>query len=828
MFRSRYALPAAWMVCALPSVLLAQLPSTTLTALSPPGGKIGATFDVSIAASLESDAADKLLFSHPGIKAVAKTEPSALFAGKQVTLPGKFTVTVAADVPPGVYDARLVGPMGASNPRGFAVDQWNEHLEIAGNRPAEKAQAIEVGSVVNGTFEANAEDWFKFPAKKGTRLLVDVLAQRIDSKADATLVLYDAAGHELARSRDANRRDPFIDVVIPADGEYLVKVYDFIFAGGAEYFYRLAVHSGAYVDFVFPPVVRPGEKTKLTVYGRNLPGGSTSDVLVDGRPLDRLDVTVDVPADEPTDQRAAITLVRAVESLVDGREYRLKTSSGKSNAVLLGYAQAPVVIEAEPNDVLEKTQVVQIPCEVVGQFNPRGDLDAVQFEAKKGDVVAIEVISQRMGFAADPWLLVQRVVKGADGTIELKDVKEVDDETLNIGATMFNAAASDPYFKLVAPEDGVYRVVVRDLYGDARGDARLIYRLVLRKPQPDFRLIAIPATIAKGQNNTSGVGYKPAGTLIRSGEAGTITVVASRIDGYEGPIRVSIEGLPKGCIAPEAVFASKSEITPLTIIVPENTAHWSGEIRVVGKAEIDGREIRREARAAAILAPGDNKRSAEARMARSLVLAVGGNEVMPCIVELGEGKPVVGEQGAKITIPVKITRRNGFKDAVQLTPIGLPTYAKAQPLTVADKPMTLTIELDKAAPVGELTFAVSGVIPKFNYSLNKTDIEAATKLKAEAAKAAADVTKSLDEAKKKAAAAPKEQKAAADKVVVEVAEKVKSADAAKKAVDVRADAVIKAGTAKSINNVPVVSTLVTLKITEPAKKETAKKETAKK
>jgi len=158
-----------------------------------------------------------------------------------------------------------------------------------------------------------------------------------------------------------------------------------------------------------------------------------------------------------------------------------------------------------------------------------------------------------------------------------------------------------------------------------------------------------------------------------------------------------------------------------------------------------------------------------------------------------------------------------------LTPIGLPSYAKAQPMTLADKPLTLTIELEKTAPIGELTFALSGVIPKYNYTLNKADIDAATKLKAEAAKAAADLAKLLDDAKKKAAAAPKEQKAEADKVVAEAAEKVKSADAAKKAVDVRADAVIKAGTVKSIINVPVVSTLVTLKITEPAKKETAKK-----
>lgn len=811
------------MVCACAASARAQLPVTTLTSLQPSGGKIGSTFDVMIAAALDADGADRLIFSHPGIKAAAKTEPSALFAGKQAPVPGKFTVTVGADVPPGVYDVRLAGPLGVSNPRGFAVDQWNEVVEAAGNRPREKAQAVEVGTVVNGVFEANAEDWFKFPAKKGARVLIDVLAQRIDSKADATLVVYDAAGRELAGSRDVHRRDPFIDVVIPADGDYYVKAYDFIFAGGAEYYYRLAIHTGPYLDFVFPPVVRPGEKNKLTVYGRNLPGGSTSDVAVEGRPLDRLDVTVEVPADEPTDHRFAPALVRAAEALVDGREYRLKTNSGRSNAVLLGYAQAPVVVETEPNDDADKPRQVTIPCEVVGRFFPRGDLDAVQFDAKKGEVVAVEAIAQRMGYSSDPWLLVQRVVKGADGKIELKDVKELDDDTTNIGATAFNSTSGDPSFLLTVPEDGTYRVVIRDLYGDSRGDPRLMYRLVLRKPRPDFRLLALPVTIAKGQNNTTGASYKPMGTLIRGGDLGTVTVMASRIDGYDGPIRITVEGLPKGVIAAEAILAPKSEMTPVTIRVPEKTPPWQGTIRIVGRATIDGREVRHEARAGAIAAAGDNRRSAEARLAQEFALAVGGNDVMPCLVELGEGKPIVGEQGTKIEIPVNIVRRDGFKDAVQLTPIGLPTYAKVQAITVADKPMKLSIDLDKAAPLGELTFAVSGVIPKYNYARDKADVEAAKKLKDDAAKAAADVAKLVEEAKKKAAALPKEKKAEGDKLVAEATEKAKQAEAARKAIDAQADAIIKAGTAKSINNVPVVSTLVTLKITEPVKKETAKK-----
>lgn len=825
MLRHRYGLTVALIVCTSTITAHAQLPATTLQALQPPGGKIGSTFDVTITQASDAEEADKLLFSHPGITAKPKTESSPLFPGKEQPIANKFVVTVGADVPPGIYDVRLAGPMGVSNPRGFAVEQWAEAIETPGNTNAEKAQKIEFNSVVSGVAEANSEDWYKFPGKKGTRCLIDVAAQRIDSKTDSTLVVYDGNLKELARSRDVNRRDPFVDVVLPADGDYFVKVYDFTFAGGTDYFYRLAVHNGPYIDFVFPPVVQAGEKNKLTVYGRNLAGGSTSDVIANGRPLEKLDVVLDVPKDEATDRRALPSPARAAEGLIDGREYRLKTSGGKSNAVLLGYAQGPIVAEQEPNNTADKSQKVTIPCEYVGQFNPRGDIDSVQFDAKKGDVVAIEVTSQRTGLSTDPVLLVQRA-EVKDGKTEWRDVQEVDDEAKNIGLTALNSASSDPYFKLSVQQDTTYRVVVRDLYGDSRGDARLIYRLTLRKPQPDFRLLALPVTIARGQNNTSGAAYKPLGTLIRSGEIGTVTVMCLRIDGFDGPIRVKLEGQPAGVSVAEAILGARQELVPLAIRVPEKTAPWQGTVRIVGTAEIDGKQVTHEARGTSIIASGANNRPAEARVTQNVTLAMGGSDVIPFLVELGDGKPVVAEKGTKVTIPVKIIRKGDFKDGIQLSALGLPPYAKVTATTynVADKDPKVTVELDKDCPIGELSFAMTGVVPKFTYNRDKSAVEALNKTKADAAKASTAVAEAAAKAKKDAAAAPKEKKADADKAAADAVDKAKQADAAQKAIAARTDAAVKAGTGKSVQNVPVISTVVTLKITEPAPKEDKKSE----
>jgi hypothetical protein len=47
----------------------------------------------------------------------------------------------------------------------------------------------------------------------------DVEANRTGSPLDATMVILDAQGRELARSEDAHGFDPFLVLKAPADGE---------------------------------------------------------------------------------------------------------------------------------------------------------------------------------------------------------------------------------------------------------------------------------------------------------------------------------------------------------------------------------------------------------------------------------------------------------------------------------------------------------------------------------------------------------------------------------------------------------------------------------
>src|SRR6266852_8070323 len=130
--------------------LLAQLPLARLLTLFPPGGKVGSQFAV-VLTGADLDEASQLHFSHPDLSAKQKV-------GETNGLPeaNKFLVTIATNVPPGIYEARVVGRFGISNPRSFVVSDLPEAIAPATNSSRANAAAISLNTIINGHSEANA------------------------------------------------------------------------------------------------------------------------------------------------------------------------------------------------------------------------------------------------------------------------------------------------------------------------------------------------------------------------------------------------------------------------------------------------------------------------------------------------------------------------------------------------------------------------------------------------------------------------------------------------------------------------------------------------
>ena len=689
----------AAVVALLPGIARAQLPAPQLHALFPAGGRQGTIVEVRLAAGTDVDGANRLVFSHPHITAVQKTRPpGALEKGPQA-VPAEFTVAIHPDVPAGIYEARCVGRFGISNPRAFAVGNLPEQREPSDNRTAEKAAAIPLGSIVNGTADATANDYFKIALKKDQRVILDCWAERLDSRMDATLAIYDTGGRELAHDRDTNRRDPLLAFTAPADGDYIVKLYDFLYRGGSDYFYRLLVSTGPYIDFVFPPVALPGAKAGFTLFGSNLPGGAKVEGLTSrGRTLEQLTVEIEAPAGEATTELAVNSLLRPQDATLDGFEYRLATPAGESNPVLIGYVPAPVVSEQEPNDDPAKPQLVAVPCTFVGRFSPRGDYDWISFEAKKGDTYWIDTISQRLGLSTDPYVLIQRVTRNDKGEQQATDVQEVDDAGKGQGIPSFRPESDDPAYRFVAPEDGTYRILVRDLYGGSRGDPRLVYALEIRSAAPDFRLAAVPA---RHVNVTAPSDSAPGNPLLLRGGTEMVNVIALRRDDFAGAIDITVEGLPAGVTADKAIIPAGQNTTTVVLRAAEDAPAWAGTIRVLGKAKIADKDIVRVARAAAVEWPSPINQPPESRLARDLWLAVLDLDTAPFLADLGEGKAWEMSRAGKLEIPIKVVRRGDMKQPVTLTPIGLPPNVKAAVVTIAPEASEgkLALEIsDKAQP----------------------------------------------------------------------------------------------------------------------------------
>ena len=759
MFTNRRILITLGAIVSLISPLCAQLPGARLFTVAPLGGKQGTTFDLTVGGA-DLDDARELYFSQPGITASRKMAPPGPFQKLPQPVANVFTVTITPDATPGNCDVRVVSRFGVSNPRAFQIGTLAEVNEAEPNNQPAQAQVVALESIVNGAVGGGTDiDCFKISLKAGQHVFADCFAQRLDSRLDPVLVLCDAAGTEIERIRDANRRDPLADFTAPSDGDFIIKLYDAVYAGSPEHFYRMAITTAPRVDFVFPQAGVAGAKAPLVLYGRSLPGGQPAPgVTIAGKPLVKLPIEVDVPAGPATESLVTASTADSQSSPLDVFTYRLPAPLGVTDPLSIGFATAPVVLEVEPNNSPPAAQKVAAPCEVAGQFYPQNDEDWFAFDVKAGEVFVIEVFSQRLGTLTDPFLLVQHVKKNEKGEEQVQELQGMDDLGGNVGGANFDTGSDDSAFRLQSPADGVCRVFVRDQYSATSADPRNLYRLSIRREAPDFRLVAVPkfpGANADPNANPPNV-WNP---LLRRGGTDLFEVLALRRDGFGGEIQVTVEGLPSWVSSSSAVLGPGDTSAPLILTAAPDAVDWIGAVEVVGKARVGDKEVVRRARPGAVVWPGvENTIAPRSRVARSLVVGVT-SEAVAFTVE-APGGVLEMSRGGTLQIPVTLTRRGDFKGPVALAAVGLPANVGPKNITLDPNTATANFELgiQPGAPVGTYTFHLHAT-SQVSYSRNPEAVKAATDRKAELDQAVADAAAS--------AKVSAEAKAAADKTAGE-------------------------------------------------------------
>lgn len=176
------------------------LPLPRLLTTMPMGGKVGTDVEIVITGENIEDASE-LLFTHPGLTAKPKLDAN----GKPKA--NKWIVTIAADCPPGIHEARLMTRLGITSSRVFCVDTLQELVQTTPNTTLATAMPVAVNSICNAVMTNRAVDHYTFDAVKGQRYIVNVASRGIDSKLEAVLIIGDAAGRDLMVERRGGTLD---------------------------------------------------------------------------------------------------------------------------------------------------------------------------------------------------------------------------------------------------------------------------------------------------------------------------------------------------------------------------------------------------------------------------------------------------------------------------------------------------------------------------------------------------------------------------------------------------------------------------------------------
>jgi hypothetical protein len=627
--------------------------------------------------------------------------------------PNKYTVTIDPACPAGVYETRVLTRLGLSSSRIFSVGTLDEVHQKSPNTTLAAPQELPLNSVCNAATSVRAVDYYAFTAKQGQRVIVDCATRGIDSKLDAVVIVADSAGRDLL----VERRGGVLDFNVPADGRYVIKVHELTFKGGPEFFYRL----GLWEQPAGTPIVR--QPSTHTVNSFSWP---------------------------PT-----------------------------------GLREQAELTEVEPNNDAARSQRIALPCDLAGTFFPAADVDRFEFEAKKGEEWWIEIGSERFGHPTDPAALVQHVARTAEGE-KLTDVAEFADIPSPVKVSSngyaydgppYDAGTADVLGKLVVKEDGVHRLQITDLFGGTRNDARNVYRLVIRKAQPDFALVAW-ALHMELRNGDRAALSKP--IALRGGATIALEVVALRRDGYDGDIDLVMENLPEGVTASSLKIASGQSRGMLLVTADQNAPRAWAQANFYGRAQINGAAVTRPCRLASMTWPIADAwgEVPTPRLLADVPVSVSGYEFAPLTIAPSLANVFEAKAGEKLTIPLVHTRRSEFSGAtLQLRTLGA-GFERVPQFDVSVNADTSQAVIDLGVlktPPGEYQFAFyGGAVAKYRHHVHLIAAaeEAARKAEqdakaadAEAMQIAADLQAAADEAKEKlkpaSEAAVARQKAAA-------------------------------------------------------------------
>jgi hypothetical protein len=740
---------------AIPSLIAADQPTgsritpPTLNSVSPVGVARGTTVEITTE-GLNLAKASAIYFSEQGVTGrivrvkelpdlpdVRLGSNGTLSTVDLGPLPPRNQVTVEVDVSPdaeiGPVSFRLQTPLGTSPEGKFLIEPYyGEAPDKEPNDTPENAFETFLPAILAGTISRPGDiDYYKIQVKAGQELSFLNGAMLIGSQLQPVVTIFDSDLNLVSQfGQNGGSEQVMFAHKFDKAGSYFVRIEDYQRSGRAANFYRIIVGEFPLVLGAYPLGVQSGSSaelairgyhtlSKLKVEGNQSPESEDTLIL---RPENAFNTVRVALGAEPEVQSQGGAI--AIPATINGRiekpgvenRYRFHASKGEQlvfevNARRLGsdldsYLE---ILDAKEQPIeraiarpVWSTALTLRDHDSAGRGMRLLAWDGI----KVGDYVMVggEIIrAEALPLSPDN----DTVFEGFNG--QRLTFFDTTGEAHAVDSAVYKVQILPPGMKLspnglpiahlfyrnddggpgygkdsllhfVAPAEGEYTVCIRDVQG--LGGERYAYRLTARHPRPDFRLTV-----------------NPRNPNVPKGGAIPITITAVRIDGFDGPIDVSLGDLPSGLRASSASIAPGQVSTTIALSADVNaTLDAAVPLKATGRASIGGATVTRFAN------PDDRLKLISLTPRADILMTA-------------ETKEVTLEPGGTAQITVSIARQGDFRGRVPVEVRNLPPRVRVLDvglngvlLNEDESKRSFTIDaLPNAEPVDQLIY-VSGAI----------------------------------------------------------------------------------------------------------------------
>jgi hypothetical protein len=721
----------------------------TLNSVSPVGVARGTTVELTME-GLNLAKASAIYFSEPGVTGRilrVKELPDLpdIRLGSNGTastvdvgpLPPRNQVTVEVDVSPdaeiGPVSFRLLTPLGTSPEGRFLIEPYyGEAPDKEPNDTPENAFETFLPAILSGAISRPGDiDYYKIQVKAGQELSFLNGAMLIGSALQPVITILDTDLNVVAvYGENGGSEQVMFARRFAKAGTYYIRVEDYQRSGRASNFYRIIVGEFPLVLGSYPLGVQLGTTAELATRGYH----TSSKFKVEGQPSPDSEDTLTLRPEsafntmrvalgaepEVQSQGGAISVPVTVNGKIDNagveNRYRFHASKGEQlvfevNARRLGsdldsYLEI-LDAKGQPIERAMARPVWATALTLRDHDSAGRGLRILAWDGiKVGDYVMVggeivrtdalplspdnDAVFEGFGGQRTAFFDTTPEAHAVDSAVYKVQIlppgTKVSPNGLPVAHLFYRnddggpGYGKDSLLHFTAPADGDYIVSIRDVQG--LGGEQYAYRLTARHPRPDFRLTVNP----KNPN-------------VPRGGAMPLTVAAVRLDGFDGPIDVTLPDLPSGLHTSGGVIAPGQVSTTLALSADSNAnLDAAVPLKAVGKASIGGAIVARSAN------PEDHLKLISLMPRADIVMTA-------------ETKEVTIEPGGSAQITVSIVRQGDFRGRVPVDMRNLPPRVRVLDvglngvlLNEDESRRSFTIDaLPNAEPVDQLIY-VSGSI----------------------------------------------------------------------------------------------------------------------